>query len=42
MRKSTKFDAALSEDVKAFQRRAQLKDDGIVGKATWPALLRVS
>jgi hypothetical protein len=39
---STKFDAALCEDVKAFQRRSKLKDDGIVGQATWPVLLRVS
>ncbi|MFI7643751.1 N-acetylmuramoyl-L-alanine amidase [Nonomuraea sp. NPDC049400] len=38
---STKFDAALSEDVKAFQRRMKLDDDGIVGKLTWPPLLRV-
>jgi peptidoglycan hydrolase-like protein with peptidoglycan-binding domain len=38
----TVFDAALCEDVKACQRRANLKDDGIVGPATWPVLLRVS
>ncbi|MFI7113941.1 N-acetylmuramoyl-L-alanine amidase [Nonomuraea sp. NPDC050227] len=39
---STKYDAALSEDVKAFQRRSKLADDGVVGPLTYAALLRVS
>jgi len=39
---SPKFDAALREDVMAFQRRMNLADDGVVGRKTWPALLRVS
>ncbi|WP_170223822.1 peptidoglycan-binding protein, partial [Nonomuraea turkmeniaca] len=38
---STKYDAALREDVMAFQRRMNLADDGVVGAKTWPALLRV-
>lgn len=39
---TTAFDTALCEDVKAFQRRAKLKDDGVVGPLTWAAALRVS
>ncbi|MFF0864143.1 N-acetylmuramoyl-L-alanine amidase [Nonomuraea sp. NPDC003560] len=39
---STKYDAALCEDVKAFQRRSKLADDGVVGPLTYAALLRVS
>lgn len=38
----TIFDAALCEDVKAFQRRSKLDDDGVVGPLTYAALLRVS
>lgn len=38
----TAFDRALLEDVKAFQKRAKLKADGICGPKTYAALLRVS
>lgn len=38
----TTFDRALLEDVKAFQKRAELKADGICGPKTYAALLRVS
>jgi peptidoglycan hydrolase-like protein with peptidoglycan-binding domain len=38
----TDFDAALTSDVKAFQRSKSLDVDGVVGPLTWAALLRVS
>jgi peptidoglycan hydrolase-like protein with peptidoglycan-binding domain len=38
----TDFDAALTSEVKAFQRSKKLDADGIVGQLTWPHLLRAS
>lgn len=39
---STSFDAALAEDVRAFQRRKDLDADAVVGPRTWSALLRLA
>ncbi|MEV0387086.1 N-acetylmuramoyl-L-alanine amidase [Nonomuraea sp. NPDC050643] len=38
---STSCDAGLAELVRGFQKAEGLSDDGIVGQATWPPLLRV-
>ncbi|MEV4078940.1 CHAP domain-containing protein [Nonomuraea fuscirosea] len=38
----TVFGAPLDDAVRAFQRAAGLKVDGVVGPKTWPALLRVT
>ena len=37
---STRFDAALTKDVKAFQADHKLDADGVVGPLTWAKLLR--
>lgn len=39
---STKFDEPLVADVKEFQKAEDLDVDGLVGKDTWTALLRVA
>lgn len=38
----TVFSEPLEDAVRAFQRAAGLKVDGVVGPKTWPALMRVS
>jgi hypothetical protein len=39
--KSTSCDAGLIELVRVFQRAEGINEDGFVGPATWPSLLRV-
>ncbi len=39
---NTRFSPELAAQVKAFQKSKKLDDDGIVGRATWTALLRQS
>jgi murein L,D-transpeptidase YcbB/YkuD len=36
---NTRFDAALTADVKAFQKAKRLTVDGEVGQQTWPRLI---
>ncbi|MEW1838555.1 CHAP domain-containing protein [Nonomuraea angiospora] len=38
----TVFGEAVHDALRAFQRESGLKDDGVVGPKTWPALMRVA